>query len=401
MKKVLLGTSALVAAGLIAGPAMAQLELEVSAEYYWEVGFKSDDVDDDDDFDFQGEGDMQFTFTGTADNGLRYGFQFDLDDIASNTGVGVDETFLFVEGNFGRIELGDNDGAHGNLRFFIPTVGIGGIDGGFNDYISFGGTLSGDNATDTGDSTKILYQTTGIDLGGFLFGVSYAPDVVNEAATPAAFVGFGPDLGNGVDVDRDAGDGDFFEHGIEIGARWAGSFGDVDVGIGGGYTYADSNEPAGTTIEEVHAFSIGGEVGFGGFTFGTQFAYNGDSGSGGSVGPFFSDISSATNVATEFDSAWRITAGGTYETGPWGFGINGFYATADDINAVADAAGTPDGEVDEWGIGGSVAYDLVPGFTVAADLVYFDFDFDAGTGSALTDTENEGVVGILRTTVEF
>ena len=394
MKKVLLGTSALVAAGLIAGPAMAQLELEVTAEFYWEIGFKDDDVDDDDEFDMQNEGDLQFTFSGTADNGLRYGFQFDLDDIATNEDVEVDETFLFVQGNFGRIEAGDNDGAHGNLRFFIPTVGIGGIDGGAGDYVGFGAnTLQSDNATDTSDSTKVLYQTTGIDLGGFLFGVSYAPDVANDDGD------FAPDLGNDVDVDRTSASGDAFETGIEVGARWTGSFGDFDVGVGGGYTFADTNV---RDAENVNAFTIGAEVGTGGFTFGAQFAYEGESGSGSFVGPFGSDISSAEpDVATDFDDAWRISVGATYETGPWGFGVNGFYAQAEEINAVTDAAGTPSGEVDEWAIAGSVAYALVPGFEVAADLVYFEYDFDAGTGSALTDTDNDGVVGILRTTVEF
>ena len=384
MKKVLLGTSALVAAGLIAGPAMAQLELEVSAEFYWEIGFKDDDVDDDDNFDMQNEGEMQFTFTGTADNGLRYGFQFDLDDIATDDGVEVDETFLFVQGNFGRIELGDNDGAHGNLRFFIPTVGIGGIDGGYGDYLGVGQTLQSDNAIDTADSTKVLYQTTGIDLGGFVFGVSYAPDVASEENE------FGVDLGNDVDVDRDSPGGDTFENGIEVGARWAGSFGDFDVGVGGGYTHGSSNDG---TVEDINAFTIGTEVGFGGFTFGAQFAYEGEGGSG-----FRVDDLLGTSAGFEHDNFWRVTGGATYETGPWGFGINAFWAQVDDITVPGD----PDsGDADEFGIGGSVAYQLVPGFEIAADLVYFEVDADlAGVGTA-TDIENDGVVGILRTSVEF
>ncbi len=384
MKKVLLGTSALVAAGLIAGPAMAQLELEVSAEFYWEIGFKDDDVDDDDEFDMQNEGDMQFTFAGTADNGLRYGFQFDLDDIATDDGVEVDETFLFVQGNFGRIELGDNDGAHGNLRFFIPTVGIGGIDGGYGDYIGFGQTLQSDNAIETSDSTKILYQTTGIDLGGFVFGVSYAPDVSDGLDS------FGPDLGNDVDVDRDEGGLDTFENGIEVGARWSGSFGDVDVGVGGGYTYADSNVDA---VEEINAFTIGAEAGFGGFTFGAQFAYEGESGSGFR----FDDLAGTTSDA-QHEGFWRVTGGATYETGPWGFGINAYYAQVDEIQVTGD----PDeGDASEFAIGGSVAYALVPGFEVAADLVYFDFEADLDGVGALADVENDGIVGLLRTTVEF
>ena len=401
MRKILLGTTALVATGLVAAPAVAQLELDIDAKFYWEVGFKDDGVDDDDDFDFQNEGEMQFTFTGTADNGLRYGFQFDLDDIASNDGVEVDETFLFVEGNFGRIEVGDNDGAHGNLRVFIPTVGIGGIDGGFNDYVGIGGTLKGDNAFDTDDATKILYQTTGIDLGGFVFGVSYAP---------------GLDEGNTVDVDRDVDDfaaidddlvgaQDAFENGIEVGAFWKGAFGDFEIEVGGGYTYLSANGTSEESIEDVNSFTIGGNVGYGGFTLGAQFAYNGESASGIFIDDLFFDLDSddVAPVGLEHEGFWRVSAGATYEVGPWGFGINGYYATIEEVTLPDNLF---EAGIEEYAIGGSIAYSLVPGFEVAADLVYFDYDEDLRVVSPLIDVEeldndNDGIVGILRTTIEF
>lgn len=386
MKRILLGTTALVAAGLVASPALAQLELEIDAEFYWEIGFKDDDVDTDDSFDMQNEGEMQFTFSGVADNGLFYGFQFDLDDIATDDGVEVDETFLFVQGNFGRIEVGDNDGAHGNLRFFIPAVGVEGIDGGYGDYLSgLGQVLQSDNAIDTSDSTKVTYQTTGIDLGGFVFGVSYAPDVALESGQ------FGVDLGNDVDVDRDSPGDDTFQNGVEVGARWTGSFGDFDVGVGGGYTFGESVD---NRVEDINAFTIGSELGYGGFTGGIQFAYEGEGGSG-----FRVDDLLGTSVGFEHDNFWRISAGLTYETGPWGFGVSGFYAQVDDIAVPGD----PDtGEADEYAIAGSVAYALVPGFEIAADLTYFELSADvAGVGTATADIDNEGVVGILRTTVDF
>ncbi len=49
-----------------------------------------------------------------------------------------------------------------------------------------------------------------------------------------------------------------------------------------------------------------------------------------------------------------------------------------------------------------MAYALVPGFEIAADLTYFELSADlAGVGTATADIDNEGVVGILRTTVDF
>ena len=47
MKKVLLGSTALVAASLMAGPAFAQLELSISGSVDVHAGWASEDLDDD------------------------------------------------------------------------------------------------------------------------------------------------------------------------------------------------------------------------------------------------------------------------------------------------------------------------------------------------------------------
>ncbi|MEE8272582.1 MAG: porin, partial [Alphaproteobacteria bacterium] len=52
MKKVLLGSTALVAAGLVAGPALAQLELSISGSVDYHFGI----VDEDRDADRRGYG---------------------------------------------------------------------------------------------------------------------------------------------------------------------------------------------------------------------------------------------------------------------------------------------------------------------------------------------------------
>ena len=146
-------------------------------------------------------------------------------------------------------------------------------------------------------------------------------------------------------------------------------------------------------MEELNAFTVGTEVGYGGFTGGIQFVYEGDSGSGSRA-----DDLLGTTLGIRHDSFWRITGGVTYETGPWGFGVNGFYAQVDEISLPGD----PDeGDAEELGIAGSVNYELVPGLNIAADLVYFDVQADlAGVGTG-ADVDNEGVVGLLRTTVSF
>ena len=74
-----------------AGKAEAQIELEISAEFYWEIGFK----DENDEF-VETDDELLFTFSGTADNGLRYGFDITLDD--DTTRVTPDETEVFING---------------------------------------------------------------------------------------------------------------------------------------------------------------------------------------------------------------------------------------------------------------------------------------------------------------
>ena len=95
--------------------AQAQLELEISADFYWEIGFKDDDVENDDDFEF--DEDTVLQFGGTADNGLRYGFEFDVDDLEDGSEE-LDEAFLFVRGSFGEIQIGEETEQDGVYTFW-------------------------------------------------------------------------------------------------------------------------------------------------------------------------------------------------------------------------------------------------------------------------------------------
>ena len=138
MKKVLLGSTALVAAGLMAGPAFAQLELSISGSVDVHAGWASEDLDTDRrEYGITTDTTLNFNADGVADNGLEYGSRINVDDenIGGDQTFEIDETWLFVSGTFGEVRLGATDPAASELRFAIPTVGNGQADGDFGRYV--------------------------------------------------------------------------------------------------------------------------------------------------------------------------------------------------------------------------------------------------------------------------
>ena len=110
---------------------------------------------------------------GVTDGGIRYGSKVEIEvgsdlDTGAN-GVSLDEAGLFFSGNFGRVELGRDDGAE-DLMFVgaeDAQAGTGGIDG---DTQNLGQV----QFPDMGDNIKATYFTPRI--AGFQLGASFAPD---------------------------------------------------------------------------------------------------------------------------------------------------------------------------------------------------------------------------------
>ncbi|MDG3041072.1 porin [Roseicyclus marinus] len=106
MKKVLFATTALVA---FAGAAAADVTLSGSAEMGI-AGSNSGNTA------FYQSVDVRFSLSGTTDNGLSFGAVIDLEDavdqadITDINGAFADFT-VFVSGDFGRLTMGDTDGA--------------------------------------------------------------------------------------------------------------------------------------------------------------------------------------------------------------------------------------------------------------------------------------------------
>ena len=145
MKKILLGTTALVSAGLIAGPALASDPLTVTVGGTVTAGFYVIDADNlpaaaggtafDDTAVKLVARNIDIRAEGTLDNGMVAGVLATLslsDDwnnfAGNNNGAKFRELFAYLEGGFGRFEIGGTDGSafkmHYTSPWFVPGNGL-------------------------------------------------------------------------------------------------------------------------------------------------------------------------------------------------------------------------------------------------------------------------------------
>jgi outer membrane protein OmpU len=256
--KLLLGSTALVSAGLLlSGGAQAQETevggLEVVLGGYTEFGVQGAtedtnvDGDDDRNYNFFMDNEVFINALGVTEGGIEYGSEIEL-EVGSGRGnpdqgddTFVDEATLFFSGGFGRIELGREDGAE-------DVMGIGG-----EDAQAGTGGIDGDTTNleplfevpDTGDDAKASYFTPRI--AGFQLGASFTPDD-NDGLT-------------------DEGVGNEQENLIGAGINWVGSLGPLDLTVAGTGIKGENEEGDGDDLE---AWEAGALLGFGGFTTGVK-----------------------------------------------------------------------------------------------------------------------------------
>jgi hypothetical protein len=97
MRKVLLATTALVAVG---GVTAANADISISGNYEWEY------VTDDDGAAWSDDSSIKITATNVADNGMTFSTVYQLGG-GSDGGLAVDKGYIQVDGDFGKLQLGD------------------------------------------------------------------------------------------------------------------------------------------------------------------------------------------------------------------------------------------------------------------------------------------------------
>lgn len=384
MKKILLATTGLVGAALVAGAASAETPKVTLGGYAdFQAGYTSDDFDggagrNTRHTGFRNDNEITVHVDGKTDGGLGYGAVVDLEaDItpdANNQGTNAARTFTYLESGWGRFELGGNKDAAANLRVDASTLAVatGGINGSWTYFVNpvaAGGASSatavpfittsklvaehgsqfsaGDESTY--NSSKVTYYTP--RWYGFQAGASYTPDLEDRGQAGVGFRNENTGFGNVWDLSLNYENQ--FSNGIKLAASAAYEAGDSEV----------------ANVEDISAWNVGALLGYQGFSV------------AGSYGDW-SDSGQSTLVNADQDY-W--TAGIGYEGGP--FGVSATYLDSD-----VELAGASN-DFRNLVIGAD--YKLAPGLTPYAEVSFYDYDAPG------TVNDNEGTTVILGTQLAF
>ena len=269
MKKHLLTTTALVAAGVLAAGGAAHAQKKAKKPYITVNGYHEQvlgvTLDQDDNapgigdrsnLDVHGESEVHFNGHAKLDNGISLRAHWELEgggDGAPGSDV-IDETYIIVRGSFGQLTLGSEDNA-GHLM----TIGYSGswatgvgqsltfdvsdwiiTPTGFNQ--DFDGTVndarlrSGDN-----DSDKITYYTP--RFAGFQLGASYIPETTQDSGGRSSI-------------------STSYHDGIALGANFVRKFDQFGLGVAAGYLSWQS--PEGIAVPDADAWNVAVRLDFGG-----------------------------------------------------------------------------------------------------------------------------------------
>ncbi len=355
MKNLLLNGTAIagLALALSAAPAAAEIELGLGGHFSAYGVFIDQDAANISDTSIQQESEIYFQGETTLDNGLTVGVEIQLEG-ETQTDV-IDESYMYVSGDFGRINVGSENGAAYLLQVGHTTVDAN-FDGMDSDYaavpapganaagFNYGMGVGIGNGDARGDTQKITYLSP--VMGGFQGGVSWSPEASEDA-----------NITNGVVTAGTANATDSYSNELQVGARWNGEFEGVGVTVGAGYATAElsiEGQGGATQTDDFDSWNVGAAVNMAGLTVGgAYYTDNGGVAADGdtelfaigasydmgayNVGVSYTDSTTEVGAGVE-DEAERILVGGSYAYGP-GMSFNGavhFYDFKDDANLAAD-----------------------------------------------------------------
>lgn len=384
MKKILFGTTALLAAGAFASAAQASDPIKLSLGGYMEYWVAGASQDGDyanpvNSFDVQGESEVWFMGKTTLDNGMTIGVRVELEAGSNNNTSGgtddiIDESYFWLEGKYGQLRVGSDDAAAYQLAVTAPDASeFGGImigsEGDTEKYlpVTHGTSVSIIEPifTNLGDENKLTYFSP--RFYGFQGAVSYIPS--NN--------GSGDDGSATSETIQKAAN---FDEAWSFGVNYAGEFSGVGVKAYGGYQVTDmSNASTVTTNPNANTKDPAQDIGGG-----LSLSYQGFT-VGGSVHRRIQ--STAATVGTNSLDGFAWNAGIQYAEGPYAVSFG--YANS---KVEGNIANPGKDEVDVYRIGAS--YILGPGVKAFGQVAYSDAQDETGTASLGNEGAWGGAVGL-------
>ncbi|MEM9469848.1 MAG: porin [Pseudomonadota bacterium] len=349
MKKTLLASAAVAGLVFASAPAMAQMELTIGGHSKNYVGFLDQDDSASNDtrgFDMQRETELHFNGEATLDSGLTFGFQVETEMDAGDESDTIEESYIYMSGTWGRVNLGSENGAAYLLQVAAPSADSN-IDG-IRQYInpvnygnldvtgtpnSLSGTVAGIADADgfdydndlSGVAEKITYLSP--NFNGFQVGATYTPDVGDNNSATNISTGFNDEGGSE-------------EESYEAAIRYEGVFNNIGFAFGGGYTHVENDTTGGDDADE---WNVGLDTDIGAFGLGVVYTEL--------------DTGAATNSDVE-----TLVVGGDYTTGPFKFGAS-YYNQEDDTSSI---------DTDRYT--GGVIYTAGPGLTFRGSISHIEHD---------------------------
>lgn len=353
MKKLLLGSTALVVGGALAAPAMAADPIKMGIGGYYTFYALAGNIDSTYAYNgsftnykglaFTQEGEIHFVGQTKLDNGTSVGLTVELEawnPSATAANAQIDEAFLFAFGDWGRVELGARDAATYRMYYGTPSalIGWGAIQHNHNwanssviaNNKGYARTMATTITPTWQDVNRINYFTPRFQ--GLQIGVGYAPKLNAAAAGGQANTGPGVAAGlcgynNATNINNCPSSDYAWQDLFDVGANYLNKFGGFTVALYGAFAYASfvpgyspfassANMATGANLTSWKQWVVGAQFGYMGFTV------------GGAVG--YDNNGLGSNYYTNVDNDTRFyTAGIMYETGPWqmSFMWAGFYNT--------------------------------------------------------------------------
>jgi hypothetical protein len=387
MRKFLLGSTALVAGGLMTAPAMAADPIKIGVGGYYTfyvmagamegsyatngsyLTFKSPL--------FWQEGEIHFIGQTKLDNGTTVGIRVELEGWNPPTTAGatagqnrqIDEAYLFAFGDWGRAELGSSDGAAWKMVYGAPSAliqwgflaydtGIGWVNPiAVANNVAVARIASSVPAYNVQDVNEFTYYTP--RFKGLQIGVSYAPKwnpyflpgpggngptawglAAGPGGNSAGVCGYADATAVANCPNQDWSWQDVFQ----VGVNYLNKFGDVSVAVYVGGMYANFYGGQGAlqpgtgglmTLAPATAINVASGANLAPWqqvAAGVQLNYHGFT-VGGTIG--WDNNGLGRNFYTQGDNDTRFyTAAIMYETGPWQMSFGWGYAVNDNGNGV-------------------------------------------------------------------
>ena len=364
MKKVLLTGAALVA--MATSPAMAAgLDLDLAGHFKGYGVYNDNDeagAASLDELNIRKETELHFTGETTLDSGLTVGVHVefnvdrssDTDNLYTGSNGLTEEAYMYLSGGWGRINLGEEDGAAYLLQVAAPSADAN-VDG-LRQYIT---TY---DATGTGGTQSVVDYDHVAPVSGYFNKLTYMTPVFNGFQMGASYIPTMSDDGNGVAAvaaDNSAAD---YEDGYEVAARYEGAFEGVGLAFGAGwglYNAETETIAAGTPSDDATTWNVGLDLDFAGFGLGAAY---------------LEQETETAGVDTDVDT---IVVGADYQMGAYKLGASW-------LNQDTETTGT-DTELDRYTVG--TGYSYGPGMSFRGSVSYIDNDNSIDSTQVLLGTQ--------------